>query len=94
MEVSARELNKHEYDEEAGVNRLDRALVVGCFYNFDDGFIESTRAGDGDHTDVLLVIDELMFTGRHVWARPTAGLEMRDERVHFRRCVSPSVTCT
>ena len=50
------------------------------FYNFDYGFIEGTRAGDGDHTDALLVIDEPTFTGCHVWARPIGGLEMRDEK--------------
>ena len=50
------------------------------FYNFDYGFIEGTRAGDGDHTDALLIIDEPTFTGCHVWARPIGGLEMRDEK--------------
>ena len=50
------------------------------FYNFDYGFIEGTRADDGDHTDALLIIDEPTFTGCHVWARPIGGLEMRDEK--------------
>ena len=72
--------NKYEFDEEAGVYRLDRVLSSAVFYNFDYGFIEGTRAGDGDHTDALLVIDEPTFTGCHVWARPIGGLEMRDEK--------------
>ena len=55
-------------------------LSSAVFYNFDYGFIEGTRAGDGDHTDALLVIDEPTFTGCHVWARPIGGLEMRDEK--------------
>ena len=39
-----------------------------------------TRAGDGDHTDALLLIDEPTFPGCRVWARPVGGLEMRDEK--------------
>jgi inorganic pyrophosphatase len=79
VEIPRGSRNKYEYDEEAGVYRLDRVLSSAVFYNFDYGFIEGTRAGDGDHTDALLVIDEPTFTGCHVWARPIGGLEMRDE---------------
>ena len=79
VEIPRGSRNKYEYDEEAGVYRLDRVLSSAVFYNFDYGFIEGTRAGDGDHTDALLIIDEPTFTGCHVWARPIGGLEMRDE---------------
>jgi inorganic pyrophosphatase len=44
------------------------------------GFISDTRAGDGDHTDALLLIDEPTFPGCRVWARPIGGLEMRDDK--------------
>src|SRR4051794_33351688 len=80
VEIPRGSRNKYEYDEEAGVYRLDRVLSSAVFYNFDYGFVEGTRAGDGDHTDALLVIDEPTFTGCHVWARPIGGLEMRDEK--------------
>ena len=80
VEIPRGSRNKYEYDEHAGVYRLDRVLSSAVFYNFDYGFIEGTRAGDGDHTDALLVIDEPTFTGCHVWARPIGGLEMRDEK--------------
>ena len=79
VEIPARSRNKYEFDEHAGVFRLDRVLSSAVFYNFDYGFIEGTRADDGDHTDALLVIDEPTFTGCHVWARPVGGLEMSDE---------------
>jgi inorganic pyrophosphatase len=79
VEIPRGSRNKYEFDEEAGVFRLDRVLSSAVFYNFDYGFIEGTRADDGDHTDALLVIDEPTFTGCHVWARPIGGLEMRDE---------------
>lgn len=50
------------------------------YYNFDYGFIEGTRSGDGDHTDALLLIDEPTFTGCRVWGRPIGGLEMHDDQ--------------
>ncbi|MEK6721694.1 MAG: inorganic diphosphatase [Chloroflexota bacterium] len=80
VEIPAGSRNKYEFDEAAGVFRLDRVLASAVHYNFDYGFIERTRADDGDHTDALLLIDEPTFTGCHVWARPVGGLEMRDEK--------------
>ena len=80
VEIPRGSRNKYEFDETSGVFRLDRVLSSAVFYNFDYGFIEGTRAGDGDHTDALLIIDEPTFTGCHVWARPVGGLEMRDEK--------------
>ncbi len=63
VEIPRGSRNKYEYDEEADVYRLDRVLSSAVFYNFDYGFIEGTRADDGDHTDALLIIDEPTFTG-------------------------------
>ena len=80
VEIPRGSRNKYEFDEKAGVYRLDRVLSSAVFYNFDYGFIEGTRADDGDHTDALLVIDEPTFTGCHVWARPIGVLEMRDDK--------------
>lgn len=80
VEIPRGSRNKYEFDERAGVFRLDRVLSSAVFYNFDYGFVEGTRAADGDHTDALLVIDEPTFTGCRVWARPIGVLEMRDEK--------------
>jgi inorganic pyrophosphatase len=80
VEIPRGSRNKYEYDEVAKVYRLDRVLASAVHYNFDYGFVEGTRADDGDHTDALLLIDEPTFTGCHVWARPIGGLEMRDEK--------------
>ena len=79
VEIPRGSRNKYEFDEDAGVFRLDRVLASAVHYNFDYGFIEGTRAGDGDHTDALLLIDEPTFPGCRVWARPIGGLEMTDE---------------
>jgi inorganic pyrophosphatase len=82
VEIPSGSRNKVEYDEQAGVFRLDRVLSSAVFYNFDYGYIEGTRADDGDHTDAMLLIDEPTFTGCRVWARPVGGLEMRDDKGH------------
>ncbi len=80
VEIPRGSRNKYEFDEEAEVFRLDRVLASAVHYNFDYGFITDTRAGDGDHTDALLLIDEPTFPGCRVWARPIGGLEMRDDQ--------------
>ena len=80
VEIPRGSRNKYEYDEKARVFRLDRVLASAVHYNFDYGFIEGTRGGDGDHTDALLLIDEPTFPSCHVWARPIGGLEMRDDK--------------
>jgi inorganic pyrophosphatase len=80
VEIPARSRNKYEYDEAAGVIRLDRVLSSAVYYNFDYGFIDGTRADDGDHTDAMLLIDEPTFPGCRVWARPVGALKMSDEK--------------
>jgi inorganic pyrophosphatase len=79
VEIPRGSRNKYEWDERAGVFRLDRVLASAVHYNFDYGFISETRSGDGDHTDALLLIDEPTFPGCRVWARPIGGLAMSDE---------------
>ena len=80
IEIPKGQRNKYEVDHLTGRIRLDRMLFTSTRYPSDYGFIEDTRADDGDHTDALLVIDEPTFTGCHVWARPVGGLEMHDEK--------------
>ena len=80
VEIPRGSRNKYEWDPHAGAFRLDRVLSSAVFYNFDYGFTPDTLAGDGDPTDVLLLIDEPTFPGCRVWARPIGGLSMRDEK--------------
>ena len=79
IEIPAGSRNKYEFDEHAEVFRLDRVLSSAVYYNFDYGFVEGTRADDGDHTDVMVLIAEPTFTGCRIWTRPVGGLAMRDE---------------
>jgi inorganic pyrophosphatase len=80
VEIPAHSRNKYEYDEKSNVIRLDRVLTSAVFYNFDYGYIEGTRALDGDHTDAMVLVAEPTFPGCHIWARPVGGLRMRDEK--------------
>jgi inorganic pyrophosphatase len=79
VEIPRGSRNKYEFDEKAEVIRLNRVLSSAVYYNFDYGFIDDTRADDGDHTDAVLLIGEGTFPGCRVWARPVGGLEMCDE---------------
>ena len=80
VEIPAGSRNKYEFDEKVGVMRLDRVLSSAVFYNFEYGYIEGTRADDGDHTDALVLLAEPTFPGCHVTARPVGGLKMRDDK--------------
>ncbi len=79
IEIPSGNRNKYEYDEARHLFRLDRVLSSAVYYNFDYGFIEGTRADDGDHTDVMVLIEEPTFTGCRIVVRPVGGLSMRDE---------------
>jgi inorganic pyrophosphatase len=79
VEIPRGSRNKYEFDEKTGVIRLNRVLSSAVYYNFDYGFIDETRADDGDHTDAVLLIGEGTFPGCRVEARVVGGLEMCDE---------------
>ncbi len=80
VEIPRGSRNKYEFDERAGVFRLDRVLSSAVFYNFDYGYIDDTRADDGDHTDAMILLAEPTFPGCRIWARPVGGLRMRDDK--------------
>jgi inorganic pyrophosphatase len=80
VEIPAGSRNKYEFDEKAGVMRLDRVLSSAVFYNFEYGYIQGTRADDGDHTDALILLAEPTFPGCHIAARPVGGLKMHDDK--------------
>jgi inorganic pyrophosphatase len=61
--------NKYKYDPKLGLFRLNRVLFAGASFPFDFGYIPSTRAGDGDPLDVLVLMDAPAFTGCLVIAR-------------------------
>jgi inorganic pyrophosphatase len=55
--------NKFSYDERLGLFRLKHVLPAGAIFPFDFGFVPSTRGGDGDPLDVLVLMDAPAFAG-------------------------------
>jgi len=80
VEIPRGSRNKYEYDDETGAIRLDRVLSAAVFYPHEYGFIDGTRAGDGDHTDAIVLIDEHTFPGCRMHARPVGVLLMHDDK--------------
>lgn len=80
IEIPRGSRNKYEYDEEAGAFRLDRVLYSSVHYPTDYGFIPETLAPDGDHLDVLVLVQEPTFPGCLIDVRPLGGLDMHDEK--------------
>jgi inorganic pyrophosphatase len=69
--------NKFGYDEKRGLFRLKGVLPAGASFPYDFGFIPSTVGGDGDPLDVLLLMDEPVFTGCLVAARLLGAIAAR-----------------
>jgi inorganic pyrophosphatase len=55
--------NKYAFDHEQKVFALKKVLPTGMVFPYDFGFIPSTKAEDGDPTDVLVLMDEPAFPG-------------------------------
>jgi inorganic pyrophosphatase len=79
IEIPKGSRNKYEIDP-SGVVRLDRVLYSSVHYPTDYGFIPDTLAPDGDHLDVLVLVEEPTFPGCRMQARPVGVLKMRDEK--------------
>lgn len=80
IEIPRGSRNKYEWDDETGRLRLDRVLYSSVHYPTDYGFVPGKRAEDGDHLDVLVVVNEPTFPGCMLKARPIGVLEMTDEK--------------
>ena len=61
VETVAGSRNKFAYDEALGLFRLKGVLPAGASFPFDFGFVPSTKGGDGDPLDVLVLMDEPAF---------------------------------
>ena len=55
--------NKFKYDPKIGCYRLSGLLPQGMVFPHAFGFVPRTRAADGDPEDVLVIVDEPVFTG-------------------------------
>jgi inorganic pyrophosphatase len=67
--------NKFKYDEKLGLFKLSKILPAGAVFPFDFGFVPSTKAGDGDPLDVLILMDQSVFAGCLVPSRLIGVIE-------------------
>lgn len=74
--------NKFEYDEQLGLFRLGGTLPLGAVFPFDFGFIPSTKGGDGDPLDILILMDDPAFTGCLVPAKLIGVIEANQTEGH------------
>ena len=72
--------NKYEFDHVRHVLHLDRRLFSATVYPADYGFIPETLAEDGDPLDALVLLEEPVFPGCWVSARPIGIFWMEDEK--------------
>src|ERR1700748_495951 len=67
--------NKFAFDPEQEVFALAKVLPAGMVFPYDFGFIPSTKAEDGDPTDVLVLMDEPAFPGVLLRCRAVGVIE-------------------
>jgi inorganic pyrophosphatase len=79
IEIPRGSRNKYEIDHENNRVFLDRRLFTATTYPADYGFVPETLAGDGDPLDALVLLDDPVYPGVWVEARPVGVLYMRDE---------------
>ena len=79
IEIPRGSRNKYEIDHETGRVFLDRRLFTATTYPADYGFIPQTLGGDGDPLDALVLLEDPVFPGVWVEARPVGVLYMHDE---------------
>jgi inorganic pyrophosphatase len=79
IEIPRGSRNKYEIDHDTGRVFLDRRLFTATTYPADYGFIPDTLGGDGDPLDALVLLEDPVFPGIWVQARPLGVLYMTDE---------------
>jgi len=79
IEIPRGSRNKYEFDHERQIIRLDPRLFSATCYPADYGFVSDTLAQDGDPLDALVLLEDPVFPGCHVMARPVAVFWMADE---------------
>jgi inorganic pyrophosphatase len=67
--------NKYKLDAATGLYMLGKPLPLGHVFPFDFGDIPSTKAGDGDPIDALVLMDEPVFVGCMVEVRFVGVIE-------------------
>ena len=80
IEIPKRHPNKYEIDKESGFLFLDRVFYSTLSPPLDYGTIPSTKAGDGDPLDALVITSFSVYPGVVIPARPIGVLITEDEK--------------
>jgi len=81
---------KFKFQKHGGNFIVDRVLPPGLRFPFNFGFVPGTQAADGDPTDVILILDEVLFPGCVVdcsllgvveATQREKGIRYRDDRI-------------
>lgn len=75
IETAKGSRNKYACDPERGVFMLKGVLPEGTSFPYDFGFIPSTKGGDGDPLDVLVIMDAPAFAGCLIEVRIIGAIE-------------------
>ena len=67
--------NKYAYDPKERLFELRKVLPAGMAFPHDFGFVPSTKGGDGDPLDALVLMDEPAFAGCKVACRVVGVIE-------------------
>ena len=67
--------NKYAFDPEERIFALKKVLPAGMAFPYDFGFVPSTKGGDGDPLDVLVLMDEPAFPGCKLTCRIIGVIE-------------------
>lgn len=79
IETAKGSRNKYAFDEERGGFMLKGVLPEGTSFPYDFGFIPSTKGGDGDPLDVLVIMDAAAFPGCMIEVRIIGAIEAEQE---------------
>jgi inorganic pyrophosphatase len=79
IEIPKDSRSKYEIDAATGEVWLDRTLFTATRYPANYGYLPRSLAGDGDPLDVLVLGEDPLYPGVHLWARPVAVLLMADQ---------------
>lgn len=80
VETPAGAKAKLSFDPDTGLYRVTKLLPVGLAMPLDFGFVPSTRGGDGDPLDIMLLPDADLPTGCLVEARLIGAVEVEQKR--------------
>jgi inorganic pyrophosphatase len=75
VETPAGSHNKFSFDVDQGIFMHKKTLPAGMEFPYDFGFLPQTLAEDGDPLDVLLLMDEPVFSGCAVKGRLIGVIE-------------------